>query len=518
MSYVSYDSNRLIPAPFVGIQKNYNKTGDGESVGTTFTLTIVGTILAWMGSPRSKIGTQTGANWGGPSDYFWTGSDYPPDEEDVKSDDTTRLSAMIRKQEAIRDLFSQDGLLLSFQSMDLGPAMKCNPRIININFEEDRWYQTFRYTITCECDVLYSAGILLGEDSELDDYISDASESWQFETDEGLPNSDALSRTYRLTHTVSATGKRFYQDDTTLKEAPWQWARKWVKAKLGLDDNIMSSGINQLPGYYGGYNHAKNETMDIKAGSYNATETWIISSGMALENFTVTTTNSQDSAPTNVRIEGEIRGLEKRDSSDWNTVTHSKHYNADTKWATVQGLLVARANLYTGLSMNTTPLSKTVGVNPVEGVITYSYEFDNRASNIVPGAKSEVISVVHSYNVDAFAEVFVLGRIAGPVLQDLGTKRAKTVDVSVELVMDSPTGLNGSILNDMKNYFTYSRPGILDSAGVPVDAAVYNALQLIKAANNPSNYGYTTVFQHQNVESWEPKTARYSWQFGFTYE
>lgn len=502
MSYVSYGNGaRLIPAPFVGVQKSYNRTGDGEAVGTTFTLTIVGTVLAWMGSPRSKIGTQSGSSWGGPNNYFWTGSDYPPDEVDVQGDDTTRLSALLRKQEAIRDLFSVDGQTLEFQAVDLGPAMKCNPRIVGITFEEDVWYQSFRYTITCECDILYATGMLNGEDSNLDDYISNAEESWQFEVDNDVPESASISKTYRLTHTVSATGKRIYETNGTLKEDPWQWARKYAQARLGLDTNIMASSVNALPAYYGGYNYSKNDVIDTKGGSYSATETWLLASGSALETFTVSTSNSPDSALTNVRIEGEIRGLEN---------AFSKHHNADVKWGQVSPLLNARAALYTGLGLNTTPLSYSKGVNPVEGVISYSYEYDDRASNIIPGTKSEVISVQHSLNVDAFAEVFVLGRSIGPVLQNLGTKRAKTVDINIEFVLASPIGLNSTSLNDMKNYFTYAKPS--------VDPTYAPHINGILEANKPTNYGFTKEFIHNNTEVWEPKTGRYSLQFGWTYE
>jgi len=506
MSYVSYaDGNgngaRLIPAPYVGVSKNYIKTGDSENIGTTFSLTIVGTVVAWMGSPRSKIGTQSGSSWGGPNNYFWTGSDYPPDEVTVQGDDTTRLSAMLRKQEAIRDLFSVDGRLLEFQAFDGGPAMKCNPRILNITFQEDVWYQTFRYTINLECDVLYAIGLLNGEDSELDDFISSAEESWQFEVDNDLPENAETAQTYRLTHTLNAVGKRFYDSAGNLQEEPWQWARKYVVARLGLDNNILSSGVNNLPSYYGGYNHFINEVNDIKGGGYSATETWVLASGSALENFTVTTTNPPDAAVTSVRIEGEIRGLQN---------TFSRHHNADVKWGQVSSLLNARASLYTGLTLNSTPITYTKGVNPIEGVITYSYEYDNSANKIIPGTKSEVISVTHSLNVDAFAQIFVLGRAAGPVLQNLGTIQAKTVDISIEIVLANPIGLASTSLSDMKNYFTYAKPS--------VDPAYAPYINSILEANKPSNYGYSTQFVHANNETWEPRTGRYSLQYGWTYE
>ena len=55
---VSYDGNKLIPAPFVEISKDYIKTGDGKKVGSTFNVSLQGTIVPSKGSPNSKGGFQ----------------------------------------------------------------------------------------------------------------------------------------------------------------------------------------------------------------------------------------------------------------------------------------------------------------------------------------------------------------------------------------------------------------------------------------------------------------------------
>ena len=202
MSRVLYGTSRLIPAPFVSVSKQYSKAGDGRIIGSIFSLTITGKMLAFKGSPDS-------------SGTFWTSGGYPSDET-VGTD--SRLKAIIRKQEALRNLFSEEGLSLEFQSADGSAPMKCNPRMNSIEFSPDVWYQTCDYTINLEADVVYVNGLALGEDA-FSQYIDDASESWSFDTDEDKPETIGVPRTYRVTHSVGAKGKRFYDETGTLVKA-----------------------------------------------------------------------------------------------------------------------------------------------------------------------------------------------------------------------------------------------------------------------------------------------------------
>ena len=48
--------NYLIPAPFVNITKNFDKQGDGEIIGVTYSIALTGTLLADKGSPLSHKG------------------------------------------------------------------------------------------------------------------------------------------------------------------------------------------------------------------------------------------------------------------------------------------------------------------------------------------------------------------------------------------------------------------------------------------------------------------------------
>lgn len=490
MSKVSLAGSRIIPAPFVRFDKQYDRNADNESVGSTFTVTLIGWILPQMGSPMSD-GT------------FHNTSGYPADEV-LTADE--HLAAIIRKQEAIRSLFSTDGQILEVQSDDGSAPMKANVTLSNIEFTDDLWFNKCRYTITLSTPVVYVNGQAVGED-EFSPYISSATESWSIEpTEEAIDEND--SRTYRMSHSVSAVGKRFYDDTGSLTMEGWEQAKAYVLTKLGYNSTIAASSDVLMLSGYSGYNHARTESIDKNSGAYTVTENWVLSNDSALEDFTITLTRERQSALQNVSIQGEIRGLEVRDSNM--QITASKHYNADVKWGTVSGLLLARAQTYTGLTLNVTPLSTSKAVNPVAGVISYNYEYDNRPSHIVSDTLMENITVTHSHNVDSFAAIFVLGRTNGPVLQTLGTKEAKTVNITIDLVMNFVQSTGDQSLNTLKVYFTSSKPSLLD----PYKTQIENII----AANNPLNYGYTTAFVHENTETWNPSIGAYTLQYGFTYE
>src|SRR3990167_679805 len=90
---IKYNSKKIIPAPFVNFSKTYNTAQDGTIVGSIFNFTLEGWLIPTKGSPTS-------------SGTFWTDVGSPADET-VATDDL--MSSIIRKQEALRDLFSVEG-------------------------------------------------------------------------------------------------------------------------------------------------------------------------------------------------------------------------------------------------------------------------------------------------------------------------------------------------------------------------------------------------------------------------
>lgn len=481
MSHVQYNSKRLIPAPFVAINKQYEKTGDGQIIGSIYSLVITGKCLAWKGSPDS-----TGA--------FWSSAGYPADEN---ISENSRLGAILRKQEGIRKLFSQQGLSLEFQSADGTTPLKCYPRIISVDFSSEVWNQYFNYTITCEADVVY--GLNPVEDGFVQ-YLSEASESWSFDTDEDRPETIGIPRTYRVTHSISARGKSVYNASNVLIKPAWQWARDWALPRMGFDSTIaLSSGVNNLPSYYGAYNNVRNEQIDELGGNYSITETFVLASGQSIEEFTVSARTSLDTGLTSITIDGQITGLEER-NNDY-SLHKSKYDNAVSKFNTIQSLFVTRAQGYSGTTVNATPTSTSVGRNPLTGIINYTYEYNDRPSNLITGARSEVISVQDNWGVDAFAPIFVLGRALGPVIQNLGTRRERTRNLTIEVVMPVATGT-------VTNRLYTSKPTI--------NSTTLADIQNIVNAMNPVTFGGYNVNVSEQNQSWDGQ--RFTYNCAWVYE
>lgn len=493
-----YDGKRLIPAPFVSFNKVYNKTGDGQLIGSTFSISLKGTIVSYKGSP-----TTTGT--------FWTASGYPSDEVLTEEE---ALKAMIRKQEAIRDLFSTEGLMLEVQSADGSQPMKCNPRVLSIDFTDGLWYNRCEYTINLEADIVYVNGTELGEDNFTQN-LSEANESWSIETNEDQAESVELNRTYRLTHSVSATGKRFYDDNGTMQKDAWKWARDWVIPKLGFDSTIaLSSGVNMLPSYYGGFNHTRSEEIGESTGSFSVNESWILASGDVLEDYTVEISTNASDGITTVSVQGSINGLETRNSNM--QVTSTKYTAANSKlYAITNGLAYQRATTYSGQSLNILPAQSTISRNPIAGQITYNYTYDTRPGNIITGTKSENFTVSRSWDVDIVASIPVLGRTAGPVLQPINTHQESTVSLDMQLIFGpefAGTGTNPTTLLVSRN------PGLVS----PQKEQIQNIVNAVKpsAAGYLNNAGQAASVQYvrNQVENWEPRTGRYTLQLEWVYE
>lgn len=494
---VTYNGKRLIPAPQVAVQKTYQKTGDGTIVGSLFELTINGTLVAFKGSPNSE-GT------------FYTGGDYPSDES---IDSESRLYALQNKMEAIRELFAQEGMQLEFQAADGSPPMKCNPQINNISFAQGIWFDRMDYTITCQANTLLVDGHSLGED-RFTEYIESASENWSFEVQDDQ-RSNLVAPTYRLTHSVQAKGKRQYTDIASIQRQAWQEARNFVLPRLGLDTIFsLASGVNSLPGYYNGYNHIRTQTHDELEGTFSVTENWIISSGDSIEDYNINYVESAEDGRKQVTIDGTITGFETKSSTL--NVTKTKYEAAADKFALASGVAHTRAQAFTGLNnLNLVPLNITIGRNPIQGTIQYSFEYDNRPSNLITDAKSETISVGTNWDVDVVASIGVLNRNKGPVMQPLGSHQQATRNLNIELVFGADYVRAGgasaaNLLGRNPRFVAPQSTQIqeLIDAAEPVNASLPNNL------GNPA----TTSYISEQTENWDIRTGRYSRTITWIYE
>lgn len=474
---VVFNSNKIIPAPAaIDMRKEFERTQDGQIVGSKWAIVANGTIVADKGSPNS-------------SGTFWNVAGYPPDESIAVS---SRLGALLRKQEALRTLFSSanNGKLFEIQPLDGSAPARFNARIVDINFTRrgnDPWVNQMDYTIQMEADCVYIAGATSCEDSVQTDYISSASEDWSVEPE------DQNQLTYRLSHRLSAIGKISYDTDGTVIASAWENARTYVLQQIGLglvEARKNAEDVLDLDAA-SAYNYVRSQNLNEFTGEFSVTETWLVhepAGGIAaLEEFTVDTRTNAETGLTTVVVNGTITGLEVRNNTTM-ALTSTRYANAAAKFSAVLSSMQSRAESFSGEPMNPTWLNTTVGRNEKTGIITYSYEFDNRPVPSTFGAKSEIITVTFDNPADVFAQIPVIGRAAGPVLQNIATYTARQKSVAIQLVMPAET-MSGAV-------------------SIPATDAIVSSF--VPTA--------TTIFKNRDQEEWTPRTGRYSRNVSWTYE
>ncbi len=479
---MTYGGYNFSPVPLLTINKVYNKTGDGRFLGATFHVTLKGTLVS--------------TNPGG----------YP---------------LIDSKQDDLRAAFNSQGELFYVQCNG-HDIILTYPRIINIDFQptSNNWVFTSDFTIELEWDEDPEG---MGEDATLHPYITDAKEEWNVEFVDShnkyrLTLSTGLdSNPYelRLTHQLSAVGKSHYDAGGLVKPA-WQQARDYVVQRLGYDDNyVVSSGVmNLTANSFSGYNYLRTNVTDVNGGTFSVNESWLVIdpsttgvAGRALEEFTVDIKNSFETDITTISIQGSVQGLETKtygaNPGDF-TVNETKYEAASGYFVAIKPRLLPRVTLIGGTTsrpINIRPVASSVGHNVPNGVITYSYEYNDRLSNCITGALTETIVINDTNPNDVFATLQILGRASGPVLQDLSTVTAFSRDVSINCVMAPATGCPT----------TFGIANALMAASPKTQ--VYN---LLNAFYLDLTTQYGQVFKSKDSESWEPKNGRYSRNVSWT--
>lgn len=374
---------KLIPAPIVSINEDITAAPDGRKIGTVYTLTITGTITTDMGSPQD--GGVAGSYWGGPNNLFWTGPGYP--SNDLTNIGSKQNSIQI-KQDAIRALFATDGQWIQFQSPNGDAPLKCQARLKSIQFENGIWVNTCNYTIVMEADLLYLNGSPVNNSATHTELISSASESWQIQEGD-------VKKTYNISHTVSAVGKRTFDSTGVESGYPWQRARDFVVNRLGIgytstgafsvlsgqsiiNSSALASGsvnfANLSP-----HNFARNETVDEVGGSYALTESWLLGASSGTDSYAVNVRKiTEDSYTTIVAsIQGKIVGYYD------NLFDYDKKIQgAQWMWSQLQGTpLYNRISSLAGSGLNALPSAATLDIDSINGTIDYNYTYDNKPYN-----------------------------------------------------------------------------------------------------------------------------------------
>lgn len=308
---LSYNGQKIIPAPLVNVQKEYKKTTAGDTIGVNYRITLKGTLLPFRGSPSGT--------WATIDDSFWRLSGSPPDDAYIGGGQD--FNSILRKQEAIRWLFREDGKSLEWQPDGGQPVVKCNPRVVSINFVDGTWADRCDYEITLQADLVYINGAVTIEDDCATEFLFDANEQWTFED-----GGNHLQTTYSVTHTVSAKGVKGY-DGTGVAfgglEA-WQHARAWVDARVtgNVDSTILSQAIGG--GTWIGGSYTKAPSIDKGEGSYVVVEKWVIAPSTTFSDVNMRFERQPGSdVDFTITYDGTVYGIANGQRAGSDTATHN---------------------------------------------------------------------------------------------------------------------------------------------------------------------------------------------------
>ncbi len=374
---------KIIPAPLITINKSYEENADGTKVGSTYSITLTGTFLPFKGSPSGSYTSLSQA--------FHTVGGYPPDEPYVGNSED--FNHILRKQEALRWLFSENGGILEWQPDNGQPPMKCYPRILSISFPEGQWADRCQYTVELEAPWIYLNGTLDLEDSVSENLVSSSTETWSFEEISGREDQQ-----YRVTHEVNADGKLGYDGAGAPygNKQAWENAKTFVDAKVdgSVDSDIMFAALGSSGKITGSYSNVVS--VDQDGGTYGVSEEWLLSDSNTYEErqFTVDYNKGQDEY--SVTYQGTIHGV----SSGSLTGNVSDMNQAK---AAIPSVDTARTTAisYVGslLGGRTIPISvdkETFALNQLDGTVTFTYQW-NTSDDATVFISEEA---QHSYSLD----------------------------------------------------------------------------------------------------------------------
>lgn len=173
--------------------------------------------------------------------------------------------------------------------------------------------------------------------------------------------------------------------------------------------------------------------------------------------------------------------------------------------------------------LNIIPVSTSESHNTRKGIVSYSYDFNNKFT-IISGVIAESINVEDTGPTDVIGEAFVLGRALGPVLQNLGTKTSAKKSVTVEVTVVPPSSLKG--------FFVQNSDCPLWTGGT-VYTTITGIIEGLKpfgdrptaffGSSNASRSGPATnasglVFVSADNQTWDPTNGRFVRSVTWTYQ
>jgi hypothetical protein len=505
------DGGLVGPFPRFSIDREEIFTGDGTYLGTKFAIQITGTA---------------------------TLNENDPQDITVKGQRQTAVQgSALTAVQFDRDQFPTQGhgiLEITPYGGGSNVIKFSDARLLSVSLpeqeEQEAGVQTVTYTFSFEAYKEASSNSSAGSTGSPQQptwKLSSAEETWELAENEDTlfyqgndPEND-LRKTYTLTHIVSAVGLRKYASHGVLddKGEAWRQAAEWVKTRLKESTELKNPTQQDLTGdadfwksqfvpitidsydrglaigpdlkdgspSYRGYNHVRQMSSDLGGGSYSVTETWLLCEDDigATHSIEISVEDNKE-AFVSVSVSATIQGLNPNSYTNTAVGNFEKAQQAFSviKSKTYALATTAYTNSGAGGALRNIETTKSYGENKVSGTITYSVSYNDLLPEL-EGAITENVTINYD-NEDGsnrvIAKIPIIGKIDGPIIQDMSTTTIKIVSATLDAVMDRP-----------------------NRTSKPNGASVLD------------NYKPPSSFQQSKTESWNPRTGAYNMSISWEY-
>ena len=384
-----YGDDRIgAPTPMISWDREFVESGDGSKILATRVITLNGT---WINSPS---GTYNDVN---------------------------------TAQEQLLSIFATDGKHFSLRA---GPANTViapgeyiasgmYPSVRSISLPEDLQYQRFTYTVVLEYDEddIGNSGLLESRE-----------DNWTY-------NEVGEDETVRIEHNISIVGR----NTATSGDASNAHtnARDYGRTLMGLSNAPADFPVHvdQSESLLYEISTQRTESVGLTAGSYSASEIFIVSSGIYPWNHARSISVSTDrNSITSIQLQGKIQGLGRTNIGPSGNLGFD---NAVSGWLNqVEPNLYADATeFYSGLgltlSLNNRITAKSVTESEFLGTVDYNITYtDDPADDLPSGISERSVTYDRRDPVELMARFAIPFRRLGSVVQEMGTTLDGSISIS----------------------------------------------------------------------------------------
>ena len=420
--------------------------------------------------------------------------------DEVLATDALKTASIITKQAAIRSLFFDEPKVASgtskwFEIESNGVYLKCEAMTSDVSFDAEINVVKNDYTIIITTNNLLINGKSLSSQDVLagEHNLKSASDNISTSAQNDYEES------YTINRTISAQSYKTVGTELSSREEPWKNAQDWVKIAVGSTNNIASFSTYPLYAPKTGYeflNKQIQENINKLEGSYSLSINWnYVKTSLSKVIDEWTSSYSSDARNGSSVLSGGYNKVYKVSGSIIPIAQASGGYAlSKTRWDSVKDSLKNRA-IATGGAYNafadTThvygPYNLGISENRRTGVINYDAEFKEK--NILLHANFSDIDVQITENTkeNSIVEIPIIGRAAGPVIQNLFTTNTKKTSISASF------SLSTNVVRTTPSELRASAKGVLTGAGIEPSGFVTSFSDSVDVFNGRYTYNITYV-------------------------